>query len=417
MCKAFGIIAIVLAKISVVTPEIIAPSDTVCSSQATYNGLQTSIDNARAGDTLLLKIGRYEATPKPYREAICGNCVAPLTEVNATVGFHIKGKPLVIIGEDQDSTLLVTNGGYGILLENSFGSYVGNLTVTGGIRDPDGNATDAAFVVKNGRVTLENVRITNNTHRIDTLVVGIGGIFGREGAELFIFNNIIRNNGWDGVALYRGATAVIADNVIEAGRGAGIGITWDATAIVYRNRISGYWKGIGGFGDSRVVVRNNVVFDNLGWGIIATGNTYMEVTNNVVYHNGNCGCAVWKETARGIFKNNIIVKNGWKEQWVCPGVGIWMNTSVENFPIEYNNVWNNTAGNYEGIKDQTDVNGNISQDPLFKDDRSFRLKFESPCIDTGDPEIVDLDGTRSDMGGFGGPLARWQYRVGKTFQK
>lgn len=407
MVKAFGLIFIVLAKIWVVTPENIVLSDSGSGFPTTDNAFQTVIDNAQAEDTLLLKPGRYEALPKPYREAICGNCVDPLTEVNATVGFHISGKPLVIIGEDQDSTVLVTNGGYGILFENSYGSYVGNLTVTHGIRDPDDNATDAAFVVKNSRVTIENVRITNNTHRIDTVIVGISGIYGREGAELLIFNNIIRNNGWDGVALYRGATAVIADNVIENGRGAGIGITWDATAIVYRNRISGYWKGIGAFGNSWVVVRNNAVFDNLGWGIIATGNAYMEVINNVVYHNGNCGFAVWEGTARGILKNNIIARNGWKEEWVCLGVGVWMNTALEKFPIVYNNVWNNTAGNYEGINDQTNLNGNISQDPLLEDDQSFRLKPGSSCIDAGDPEILDPDRTRSDMGGFGGPLTRF----------
>ena len=88
-----------------------------------------------------------------------------------------------------------------------------------------------------------------------SVVVGIGGVFGREGAELFILNNEIVDNGWDGIALYRGATAVIADNIIKKGRGAGIGITWDATALVFRNRISEYWKGIGTFGESRACLR------------------------------------------------------------------------------------------------------------------------------------------------------------------
>lgn len=407
MVKISVLISIIVAKTWVVTPE--NPPDFAHSLQITNNGLQTVIDNAKTGDTLILKIGRYEAVPKPYQEAICGNCVDPLTQVNATIGFHIKGKSLVIIGEDKDSSVLVTNAGYGILFEDSYGSYIGNLTVTHGIRDPDGNATDAALVVKNSRMMVENLCITDNAHRIDTVVVGIGGIFGREGAELFIFNNIIRNSGWDGIALYRGATAVIVDNLIEDGRGAGIGVTWDATAIVYRNRISGYWKGIGAFGESRVVVRNNAVFDNLGWGIIATGNANIEVVNNVVYHNGNCGFAVWEKTARGILKNNIIVRNGWREEWVCPGVGVWMNTPLENFPVICNNVWENAAGNYEGIDDQTGVKGNISLDPLFKPNRSFILKPDSPCIDFGDPEIIDSDGTRSDMGIFGGPLGRVQH--------
>ncbi len=369
------------------------------------------IDNANSGDTLFLKNGTYEATPKPIIEKICGNCMEPLTDVQATVGFHINDKALTIFGENPDSTILITNAGYGILFENSYGSSINNLTVTGGIRDTDGNATDAGIVVKSSRATIENVHIVNNTHRIDTVVVGIGGVFGREGGELFIRNNIIRNNGWDGVALYRGATAVIADNIIETGRGAGIGITWDASAIVYRNRISGYWKGIGTFGESRAVVRNNAVFDNLGWGIIATGNAYMEVLNNVIYHNGNCGFAVWRESARGILKNNIITKNGWKDEWVCPCVGVWMNTSLDNFLILYNNVWDNSDGNYEGLEDRTDKNGNISKNPLFLKDNSFILNQDSPCINSGDPIIIDTDGTRSDMGIYGGPLGNWEPKI------
>ena len=373
--------------------------------------LQILIEKANTDDTLFLKNGIYEATPITIIEKICGNCIDPLTDVQATVGFYINNKTITIYGENPDSTILITNSGYGILFENSYGSSINNLTITGGIRDPDGNATDAGIVVKNSRITIKNVRIINNTNRVDTVVVGVGGIFGREGGELFIINNIIRNNGWDGVALYRGATAVIADNIIETGRGAGIGITWDASAIVYRNRISGYWKGIGTFGESRAVVRNNAVFDNLGWGIIATGHAYMEVLNNVIYHNGNCGFAVWQESAKGILKNNIITKNGWKDEWVCPCIGVWMNTSMDNFPILFNNVWDNSDGNYQGIDDQTDKNGNISQNQLFLKDNSFILNQDSPCINSGDPIIIDSDGTRSDMGIYGGALGNWEKEI------
>ena len=37
-----------------------------------------------------------------------------------------------------------------------------NLSVTGGIRDPDGNATDAAIVVKSSAVTIRNNHIYGN---------------------------------------------------------------------------------------------------------------------------------------------------------------------------------------------------------------------------------------------------------------
>jgi parallel beta-helix repeat protein len=400
-----ALLTLILAKTWLLSAGPVAPAGDSAPLATEGSSLQTAIESASSGDTLFLTQGLYEATPRPYSEPICGNCVEPLTEVKATVGLHICEKDLVIVGESRDSTVIVTNAGYGILFERSRDSRIANLSVTGGARDLDGNATDAAIVVKNSRLTAQNLNIIDNTNRIDTVVVGIGGIFGREGSEILILNNLISNNGWDGIALYRGASAVIADNVIDGGRGAGIGITWDATAIVYRNRISGYWKGIGTFGDSWAVVKNNAVFDNLGWGIITTGNAEMEVTNNVIFHNGNCGFAVWEETARGRLRNNIIVGNGWREEWVCPGVGVWMNTDLDDFPVLYNNVWNNHAGDYENVPDQSGLNIKISEDPAFQGEGNFILTRGSPCTDSGDTLIIDIDGTRSDMGIYGGPLA------------
>jgi hypothetical protein len=406
LLNALHLVMTALAGAAIISPSALGSPGPTGHWLSPYGDLQAAIDAAGPMDTLRLARGTYEATPEAFEESICGNCVDPATPVRATAGFRVHGKPLVIIGEDAESTVLKTNAGYGVFFDGSFGSKITNVTVTGGVRDVDGNATDAAIVAKNGRVTVERVRIVGNTDRVDTVVVGIGGVFGREGSEIFVLNNVIRDNGWDGVALYRGSSAVIADNVIDGGRGAGIGITWDASAVVLRNNVSGYWKGIGAFGDTWVTARNNAVFDNLGWGIIATGRTHMEVTNNVIHHNGNCGFAVWEETARGVLRNNIITANGWKEEWVCPCVGVWMAASVEDFKVMFNNIWNNAAGEYESVPDQTGKSGNISADPAFAGDHIFALRPGSPSIDAGDSTIVDADGTRSDMGVFGGPLAR-----------
>jgi hypothetical protein len=369
---------------------------------AADENLQDCITRADDGDTIVLEEGVYEAVPTAFTDSLCGNCQEHATPVEATAGFVIRGKGLVIIGRGPGKTVLKTNAGYGIFFDGSITSVLKNVTITGGRRDPDGMATDAAVVARRSRVTVVGCDISHNTSRIDTVVVGIGGVFGREGAELFISGNDIRNNGWDGIALYRGATAHISDNVITEGRGAGIGITWDAVAVVYRNRISGYWKGIGTFGDSRAVVRGNAVFDNLGWGIIATGTSFLDASNNVVYHNGNCGVAVWSETCSVRFTNNIVALNGWREEWVCPCVGVWVNGVNESTEFSYNDVWGNKAGEYEGIEDQTGMNGNVSIDPRLPEDGSFMLPGGSSLRDAGNPLLTDPDGTRSDMGIGGG---------------
>jgi parallel beta-helix repeat protein len=376
------------------------------NNKTVYQDLQTAIDKSASGDTIKIEAGTFSARPTQFIENLCGNCQNHHTKVHASRGFLIENKALIIIGSGRDSTILVTGAGYGVLFINSRGSQISNLKITGGHRDNDGNATDAAVVVRNSKVKIYNCLISDNTDRPDSLVVGIGGIFGREGSELEISDNIIKNNGWDGIALYRGATAVIHDNVIDGGRGAGIGITWDAVALVYRNIVKNYWKGIGAFGATRVVASNNLVADNLGWGIIVTGSAYMDVTNNVVAHNGNCGLAIWSDSAGGRFANNIVVDNGWRDEWVCPQVGFWNYGYPDRFIISHNDIFNNNGGQYRDMPDQTDRFGNISADPGFVGGDDYHLSEKSPCRDTGDEGITDNDGSRSDMGIYGGPRGR-----------
>jgi parallel beta-helix repeat protein len=367
---------------------------------------QGAFNAAADADTIAIMPGVYRAIKELFIDSLCGNCERQRTKVKASTGFVIRDKGLIITGSGTDSTILVTNAGYGVYFENSLDSRISDLQITGGVRDLDGASTDAGIVARWSRLTVKNCLISDNTNRPDSVVVGIGGIMGREGAELVIENNRIINNTWDGIALYRGATAYIADNIINGGRGAGIGITWDATAIAVRNRISNYWKGIGSFGDPRVVAANNAVFDNLGWGIIATGTSYMDATNNVVYHNGNCGMAIWGDDCTGRFSNNIVADNGWRDEWVCPCVGIWNAGKLFNFDISYNDVWNNKAGQYRDMPDPTENDGNLSIDPKFSDTDSFTLAPDSPLIDQGNPLLTDPDGSPSDIGLLGGPRAR-----------
>ncbi len=369
--------------------------------------LQAVIDHASTGDTLRLGAKVFEARRTPFTDPLCGNCEVAQTNVAASYGFIIKGKGLVLIGVGRAETQLVTRAGYGLYIENADGTEIRNLTITGGVRDRDGNATDAGIVVRGSRVTIDQVDIRDNNDRASdsTVVVGIGGICGREGADITIRSCNIINGGWDGIALYRGATAFVSDCVIKQGRGAGIGVTWDAYCVAYRNEVTGFWKGIGSFGTSSVIATNNFVHDNLGWGIIGTGESMMEATNNVVFHNGNCGVAPWSTGSRGRFINNIIAANGWRDQWVCPCVGVWNYGDWAKWVFRNNIVWGNKAGNYEDIWDQTDINGNLNTDPLFMGENDFRLKPESPAWHAGDSTIFNRDGSRSNIGLGGGPRA------------
>ncbi len=368
--------------------------------------LQAILDYTSDGDTILLGAKAFTAVPRSFTDSLCGNCEEHKTPVGATYGFVLKGKSICLIGTDREKTILRTRAGYGLFIIDAPDVTIKDLTITDGRRDADGRATDAAIVIRNSRVQIKDVDIIDNNHRVDTVVVGIGGIFGREGSEINIDNCRIINNGWDGIALYRGANATISDCLIKDGRGVGIGVTWDATCHAYRNIVTGYWKGIGAFGTSWVVARNNAVFDNLGWGIIATGQSFMDIINNVVHHNGNCGIAPWSTESRGRIVNNIVTENGWRNEWVCPCVGIWNYGDWAKWEFSHNIVWNNKEDNYRDIWDQTDIKGNLSANPLFLGEFIFLLKENSPALNSGHPDISDIDGSRSDIGLYGGPQGK-----------
>jgi hypothetical protein len=51
--------------------------------------------------------------------------------------------------------------------------------------------------------------------------------------------------------------------------------------------------------------------------------------------------------------------------------------------------------------------GNVFADPMFEDTIGFYLQAYSPCIDAGDPEILDPDDSRSDIGAYGGPYGEY----------
>jgi hypothetical protein len=81
--------------------------------------------------------------------------------------------------------------------------------------------------------------------------------------------------------------------------------------------------------------------------------------------------------------------------------------------LGYNNVYHN--GMRRGVDNLNYIVGgtggsfllpdefSIISDPLFTPE--YTLGSGSPCIDAGDPNILDPNGSRSDMGAFGGPGA------------
>ena len=137
-------------------------------------------------------------------------------------------------------------------------------------------------------------------------------------------------------------------------------------------------------------------------------------TTSIIINNTLCNNhALWAgqgicfENASPYLASNII--------WDCPAGEIY---SLFNSEPVYN--YNNIEGYLAPGE------GNVSVDPLFRDPENgdFHLAaaycgdpYDSPCIDAGDPDIVDrilgceggLGIKRSDMGAFGGDGMAFRY--------
>ena len=330
-------------------------------------GLQAVLSGKVDSLEIYLQPGDYYLSPTSITDSTCGNCEEPNQFVPATAGLEISGSYVRITGPENRSAVIHTNAGYGIYFNHCKTGIIENLSVTGGIRDPDGNATDAAIVVKNSAVTIRNNYIYGNIGDSAIVVkniIGVMGICGRENSDLTITDNEIIGNSWDGIALYRDATATIIGNLIDGvdkasskvaggGRGVAVGITWNARATIDGNLVKRYWKGIGIFVNANVTARNNIIEDILTWGIAywdaERGKPVGIIENNIIYSTGACGVSITRSQPGpnpGHLIGNVIVRTAQNPKYdapdyYCNQCALSISSKPDNFRIDDNLFFNN----------------------------------------------------------------------------
>ncbi len=167
---------------------------------------------------------------------------------------------------------------------------------------------------------------------------------------------------------------------------------------------------------------NNCIFEDSAKGIYVDEKS--SEINNCIFRNCNDGVN-FRLNSNGIFSNNIIdncSENGIYLATVCCATRTidvdFYNNIITNCDVAIRSYYINCTGyiNYNcfyGNSNITSGSGitldpeNIFEDPLLFDIQAsnFYLQSSSPCIDTGNPNVQynDYDGTRNDMGIFGGP--------------
>jgi hypothetical protein len=221
--------------------------------------------------------------------------------------------------------------------------------------------------------TIENVIITN-------CKTGVFTFCGSDTCKPKVLNSLIYIDDFYGgeqaIQFYDGGCPVIENNII-IGNNANEGVT-------------------SAYSVKSAIIKNNLIMGFKTRSISVSVSDSCEIINNTIGHEVyNFGFGSIYGTNRNNVKNNIFY-----DSWI----------GVEG-PITYGKDYNLYWDNYINVESGTLNTHEIEADPMFVKDTlpsglmnfDFHLQKYSPAIDSGDPTILDKDGTRSDMGYLGGP--------------
>ena len=151
---------------------------------------------------------------------------------------------------------------------------------------------------------------------------------------------------------------------------------------------------------SNSLIYGNFADDDAGGVFVEAG--VLELINTTIYDNtctDDGGAVAMKPDSSGTIVNSILAKSEG-----CEALHV---DEAASITVSYSAFWDNPDGVSQGIDSPVGQDGNINADPLFVDpaEGDFHLQTGSPAINAGDPNLADPDGSRSDMGTYGGPNA------------
>jgi hypothetical protein len=370
ICLLFVICNLSFATIRYVSHNS-TPTPPYTTWETAADSIQKCIDYCVAGDTIIVANGTY------YESLIVD-------------------KFLFLIGSSMDSTIIDGTGLNNTTVGVQADLNINGFTIIGKERDY------SRYIVacsNSSAINLENCKLyktgicvymglapgkVKNTIMSDCNVA-IQTFCYPDTCYYEISNSIINISNSIGVAIdvFDGGSPTITNNII-LGNGSstsGIQVEYSASELIIKNNI------VSGFIARNIFIPSDGTIDS----VLVENNISEYIPEN------NFGWSAIEGTGNAVIRNNIAAYSN---------IGI----GGESAPGSgYNLYWQNRINTSGGITiDSTDVLAN----PMFVNDTipvyggpyDFHLQAYSPAIDAGDPDILDVDGTRSDIGVFGGPL-------------
>jgi hypothetical protein len=325
------------------------------------DSIQKCIDYCVAGDTIIVANGTY------YESLVVD-------------------KYLSLIGSSMDSTIIDGTGLANTTVEFQADGNIQNFMIKG---KGAGTANTRCILSYQTIVYVESCRLKNADR-------GCSVVYTSSIVNRCIITNV--NIGCYTASISTQRT-MISNCIIQVSNSeAGIMIFSGGIHAAYNNIILGDKNSMNGIKvldpiilGTNIIKNNNISAFNQN-NVDGRATDTAIVYNNISAYAGEIGYTISSKTD---MRNNISAYNA---------------TAVEgptSTNSDYNLYWQNGSNATDSL-----ASHDIVANPMFVNDTipvyggtyDFHLQAYSPAIDAGDPDILDVDGTRSDIGVFGGPL-------------
>ncbi|MCW7080506.1 MAG: right-handed parallel beta-helix repeat-containing protein, partial [Candidatus Methanospirare jalkutatii] len=329
-CAAFLFLCMLACVVCVASAKTIyVPDD--------YEKIQWAVDNATAGDTIIVRNGVYVENidiNKPHltikSESGSANCVVQAANSNDHV-FNVTADNVIISGFTV--TGATGAGKAGIYLYNSNNCRIENV------------------IASNNYNGIHLWDSSNNIIAINTASNNDDGIHLYSSSNNIIANNTVSNNRC-GIYLWDSSNNTIANNNVSNNRYGGIYLYYSSNNnTIANNNVSNNDDGIHLWDSSNNIIANNNVSSNDDDGIVLGHSSNNTIANNTVSNNDD-GIALDSSSNNTIANNNVSSNNG---------LGICLEDSSNNTIANNNGSSNNWYGIFLGYSsNNTIANNNVS---------------------------------------------------------
>ena len=305
----------------------------------------------------------------------------------------VVNKYLWLIGSSMDSTVIDGTGLAGITIDGHSNFILNGFNIYGKERN---ELSTTAIAFSGFNPTISNLRISKagkgiylgrSSGKIDNVIVndcnlGFSTFCAPDTCYPEITNCLIfmENSVSQAIQIFDGGSPSITNNIILGiNCNEGISVSFNTKISTIKNNI------VSGF------ILSNIACPNSTDSALIENNISVYLPKNIF------GWAGIEGDPNTIIRNNITAYSN-------VGIRGW-STPVTNNNLFWQNISNTIGG---ASVDSSD----IIADPMFFSDTipinggsyDYHLQKYSPAIDAGDSTVLDKDGSRSDIGVYGGPL-------------